>query len=214
MTASTRARIVVACLGTALAVTLVVLATRARSVEEPAPRDRIASPTKASTPGLGVHFALTDDEVAELESRGNDEARREYVEEEIEKQFLETRRDDSVQTDKAWDAIHRCLTDGMLAGSASSPMEIVVLGGRSLYSGDDYIMTLKPANEVRAVVQHLARVTKASLRASYDRIDPASYSAEIGDDDFEYTWENFVDLRTFWERAAVEGRSILFTADR
>src|SRR5688572_14930894 len=112
MTASTRARIVGACLGTALAATSVVVATRTLSVEDPAPRVPIATPATSSTPGLGVHFALTDDEVRELESRGNDGARLEYVNEEIEKQFFESRRDDLVQTDKAWVAIHRCLADG------------------------------------------------------------------------------------------------------
>ena len=162
----------------------------------------------------GVHFALTDKEVRELESRDYDEARLEYVQEEIEEQFFENRQDDFAETDKAWDAIHRCLTDGTLGGASTSPLEIVVLGGEQFYSGDDYIMTLKRADDVRAVVPHLARITEASLRASYDKLDPGEYDGEIGDDDFGYTWENFVTLRRFWERAADKGRSILFTVDQ
>jgi hypothetical protein len=39
----------------------------------------------------GVHFALTDVEVRELESRDADEARLEHVQEEIEEQFFESR---------------------------------------------------------------------------------------------------------------------------
>jgi len=162
----------------------------------------------------GVHFALTDAEVWKLESRDGDTARLEYVQEEIEEQFFDSREDDLVETDKAWDAIHRCLTDGTLVSANASPLGIVVLGGRSLYSGDDYIMTLKRADEVRDVIPHLARVTKASLRASYDDIDADEYAGEIGDDDFEYTWENFVQLRDFWGRAAANGLSILFTVDQ
>ena len=115
----------------------------------------------------GVHFALTDVEVRELESRDADEARLEHVQEEIEEQFFESRQGDLAETDKAWDAIHRCLTDGTLGGASTSPLEIVVLGGESLYSGDDYVMTLKRADEVRAVVPHLART-------SGDRSNPAS----------------------------------------
>jgi hypothetical protein len=54
----------------------------------------------------GVHFALTDAEVRELESRHDDESRLEYVQEEIEARFFESRQDDLAATDKAWDAIH------------------------------------------------------------------------------------------------------------
>src|SRR5437667_3411323 len=115
----------------------------------------------------GVHFALTEADVRELESRENDEARLEYVQEELEEVFFETREDDVAETDKAWDAIHRCLTDGSLSTSSGRPLELVVLGGRSLYSGDDYIMTLKRPEDVRAVLSHLTGVTKVSLRASY-----------------------------------------------
>ena len=89
----------------------------------------------------GVHFALTDVEVRALESREGDRAGLEYVQEEIEEKFFKNRRDDLVETDKAWDAIHRCLTDGTLSNASASPLELVVLGGRSLCSGDDYIMT-------------------------------------------------------------------------
>lgn len=162
----------------------------------------------------GVHFALTVAEVRELESRADDEARLEYVQEVIEEEFFESRQEDVAETDKAWDAIHRCLTDGTLAGTSRSPLEIVVLGGKSLYSGDDYIMTLKRADEVRAAVPQLARISEAGLRASYDKLDADKYDGPIGDDDFGYTWENFVALREFWERAAANGRSVLFTVDQ
>lgn len=162
----------------------------------------------------GVHFALTDGEVRELESQGDDEGRLEYVQNEIEEEFFESRQDDLAETDKAWDAIHRCLTDGTLGCASGSLLEIVVLGGKSLYSGDDYIMTLKQAGEVRAVGPHLARITELEFRAYYDKIDPEEYDGEIGDDDFGYTWQNFVALREFWDRAADKGRSVLFTVDQ
>jgi hypothetical protein len=162
----------------------------------------------------GVHFSLTKGEVEALEALDDDDARLEYVQEEIEEEFFERRTEDLAETDKAWDAIHRCLTDGTLASATGSPLELVILGGRSLYEGDDYIMTLKGPDQVRAVSPDLAAVTKASLRASYDRLDPEDYAGELGDDDFEYTWENFVSLREIWQRAAETGRSILFTVDQ
>jgi hypothetical protein len=177
-------------------------------------RSIVVSQTGSNMAARGVHFALTDAEVRHLKSRDDDEARLEYVQEEIEEQFFESRQDDLAETDKAWDAIHRCLTDGTLEGASTSPLEIVVLGGEQLYSGDDYIMRLKRVDEVRAVVPHLARITEESLRSSYNKIDADEYEGEIGDNDFRYTWENFVALRAFWERAAEKGRSILFTVDQ
>jgi hypothetical protein len=62
----------------------------------------------------GVHFALTDNDVRQLLSRKSNEDRLEHVQLEIEETFFESREADLVETDKAWDAIHRCLTDGTL----------------------------------------------------------------------------------------------------
>src|SRR5689334_9658536 len=98
----------------------------------------------------GVHFSLSPDEVRKLESLKSDKDRLEYVQEEIEEEFFDSREDDLVETDKAWDAIHRCLTDGTLSVVAGRPLDLVVLGGRALYAGDDYIMTLKTPAEVKA----------------------------------------------------------------
>jgi hypothetical protein len=163
---------------------------------------------------LGVHFSLTDAEVGELQSRTSDGDRLEYVQEVLEEDLSASRDQDAVPTDKAWDAIHRSLTDGTLRGGTGQVLEVVILGGRSLYSGDDYIMVLKDPDAVRVAVPLLAAITKPSFRAAYDRIDARDYGGELGDDDFEYTWEHFLGLRDFWERAANMGRSVLFTADQ
>jgi hypothetical protein len=162
----------------------------------------------------GVHFALSDAEVQELTSRQGDEDRLEYVQENIEKNFFESRQDDLLETDKAWDAIHRCLTDGTLRGRTGQPLEIVILGGRRLYAGGDYIMTLKNPQEVRATAPLMAAITKTGFRAAYDRIDGRDYGGELGNDDFEYTWDYFLRLRDFWQRTAESGCSVLFTVDQ
>jgi hypothetical protein len=36
----------------------------------------------------------------------------------------------------------------------------------------------------------------------------------VGDEDFAYTWEWFQDVRRLYQRAAAEGRHVLFTADQ
>jgi Domain of unknown function (DUF1877) len=58
----------------------------------------------------GVHFALTDDQAqAVLAAKNDDELMSviEMIEEEWNDKYL-------AECDKAWDAIHRCLTDGNL----------------------------------------------------------------------------------------------------
>jgi Domain of unknown function (DUF1877) len=62
--------------------------------------------------GRGVHFALTAEEEARLvdEPDGDDDHLIDVLGE-IEERWD---RDWLVETDKAWDAIHRCLTDGTL----------------------------------------------------------------------------------------------------
>lgn len=163
----------------------------------------------------GVHFALTDSEVAALLDCSGDEARLEHLREEIEEVFFDSRPDALVETDKAWDAIHRLLGDGTLdVPAASYPGTHVVLGGEQLHEGGEYVMSLKSPADVRAAAPLLEGLTKELLRERYDRLDPDDYEGEMGEDDFEYTWDNFADLRAFWLRAASAGLHVLFTVDQ
>ncbi|GAA1603223.1 hypothetical protein GCM10009804_69570 [Kribbella hippodromi] len=158
---------------------------------------------------LGVHFAITDDDCGQLlEMEGDDEAISEYVHEVIEE------RDDeyNVATDKAWDAIHRSLTDGRLAfDNGSGPLNLAVLGGKLLSSGEDEVVVLVDKDQVPAVAAALRSVTQESLRTGYEQIDAADY-AEFGDEDFAYTWDNFTALTDFWHQAATTKRHVIFTA--
>jgi hypothetical protein len=65
---------------------------------------------------LGVHFALVEKDARRMQrARGNDALQEvlEEIEERWDRRWLQ-------ETDKAWDAIHRCLTDGYLR-SGSTP---------------------------------------------------------------------------------------------
>jgi hypothetical protein len=68
------------------------------------------------------------------------------------------------EIDKAWDAIHRALTDGTLEPGAF-PLGRAILGGRQLHRGDDYIVALVTKLEVPAVAGALATTPRpARLR--------------------------------------------------
>ncbi|HEX6682626.1 MAG TPA: DUF1877 family protein [Candidatus Limnocylindrales bacterium] len=52
------------------------------------------------------------------------------------------------------------------------------------------------------------------LRAGYDAIDREDYDGPFGDDDFDYTWTNFADLVAFFQKAARDGKHVIFTVDQ
>jgi hypothetical protein len=161
--------------------------------------------------GLGVLFALTaDDSSALLALAGDDDAVTGYVAADIEERLTG---DDHADLDKAWDAIHRCLTDGELDfTSGTFPLNRCILGGRSLTSDEaEEIALLTGADEVPAVSEALDAVTEEWFRAAYGSLDPADY-LEHSPEDLTYAWEGFESARRLWRYAATTGRSVLFSA--
>jgi hypothetical protein len=119
------------------------------------------------------------------------------------------------ESDKAWDAIHRCLTDGsLLYESGEYPLNHVVCGGRQLHDGDDYTVSLVAPDQVRDVAAALAPVTKEWLRERYfSLLSPDDYAGSIDDEDFDYTWDWFTRIRDLYRKAVREGRAVVFTVD-
>lgn len=163
---------------------------------------------------LGVHFALTEPEILHLKSL-DDSDRRDYIVEEIEEDYLENEPEFSVETGKAWDAMHRLLSGANLSyQDGAYPLRLTVIGGEPLYFEDDYIMSLKTPDEVREIATALTGMTESAARAAYDAIDAEDYDGDLSDEDFGYTWENLVDVIAFYQRASEAGRYVLFTADQ
>jgi hypothetical protein len=164
---------------------------------------------------LGVHFSLSADEVQCLRAIQDESERVDYVHEVIEEEFFTNQRERMAESDKAWDAMHRVLSDGELTWDGGDyPLNHVVLGGELLYTGSDFIMVLKTPDQVRDVAAALPSVTESEFRRRYFAIKPESYGCPIDEDDFGYTWDWFQNVREFWQRAASQGRFVLFTADQ
>ena len=164
---------------------------------------------------LGVHFALTAEDVAALRARDDERERLSFLQEELEERYMADPKTYAAESDKSWDAMHRALSDGKLSWDGGSfPLNHVVLGGELLYTDDDYIMSLKTPEQVQAVAAALEALTETDFRARYDRIDVGSYDGEVGDEDFEYTWSWLQGVRELFTRAAAEKRYVLFTADQ
>jgi hypothetical protein len=161
---------------------------------------------------LGVHFALTEGQVRQLLEAASDEERSLIIHE-IEEEGLE--KPDAQETGIAWDAIHRCLSDGTLEpGGGSYPLNKAVLGGQDLYEGDEYIITLVMPDEVKDVAAALAPLDRNWLRARYSALASTDYEGFLSDDDFMGTWDWFEPLKEFYQRAAASGRAVIFTVSQ
>lgn len=158
---------------------------------------------------LGVHFALHAADEARLLAADSDEDVIAIVEEIEEAGVTE-----HCDTDKAWDAIHRALTDGRLEyTNGTFPLNLVILGGRQLIDEMEYTVSYVSTEEVAAVAEALDIIEEEWFRARYYTLDPADYGMQLSEDDFEYTWESVQDLREFFGDAAKAGRAVIFTVD-
>ncbi len=164
---------------------------------------------------LGVHFAIDCATVDALRSQPTDEARLDYLQEEIESSYFTDQKDWLAETDKAWDAIHRTLTDGTMGwNNGEFPLSHVIMGGESFYESDDYIMVLKTPWEVKRIAEALRGIAESVFHERYFRINPEDYYFMLSQDDYEYTWNWFQTLREFYYRAADADRFVLFTASQ
>jgi hypothetical protein len=162
----------------------------------------------------GVFFALSSSQREQLLALTSDSERLQYIQEDVEAAWDEAH---LLQTDKAWDAIHRCLTDGTLTiARSSSPLGKLIVGGTQLYSDtQSYIANLIEHGELSEISAALKTVTKEWMKGRYDQLQNTDYPQEFASEqDWEYTWEWFSGIPEFIARADVEGRTVLFTADQ
>ncbi len=160
----------------------------------------------------GVHFGITENDLSQLRSAVSDEAVMEVIaaiEERWEKEdgFV-------CETDKAWDAIHRCLTDGSLdVDGGAEPLRLCILGGEQLYEGDDYIVSLVTHDKLRSLADALSSVTPQFISERYAQL-PDDYAQPKSDEDCQYTWDWFSDLPAFFDRVEKAGRHVVFSVDQ
>ncbi|MFM2313602.1 MAG: hypothetical protein RLZZ04_2878 [Cyanobacteriota bacterium] len=157
----------------------------------------------------GVHFALTNSQTQAVLTAKNDVelmSAIEIIEEEWDDEYL-------AESDKAWDAIHRCLTDGsLLYENGEYPLNHCICGGQQLYSGEDYTICYASAAQVKDVAVALNQITESWMREQYFSIPLHEYG-ELSEDDFQYTWEWFQAVRQLYRKASVKDRVVIFTVD-
>jgi Domain of unknown function (DUF1877) len=164
---------------------------------------------------LGVHFALSADEAARLKSFATDAERLEFLTEELEENYFGEHDDLLAQSDKAWDGIHRTLTDGRFAyDNGEYPLNHVIMGGEILYGNSDYIMVLKTPQHVVDIARAIQSITEEDFKSRYRKIDQRECDWPLSKDDCNYSWDWFQGVRDLFQRAAKENRFVLFTASQ
>lgn len=161
---------------------------------------------------LGVHFALSERDLETLAAFDAPEERQEFLEEHVEERYLGSGDHWAYQSDKAWDAIDRCLAPRSAPRAQAGALSLAVLGGSELELDDEYVARLVEIPQVIEVERALKEVTRATLRARYDQLAGTDYAGTVGDADFDYTWKHFEGMRRFFARAATARRAVLFTA--
>jgi hypothetical protein len=161
----------------------------------------------------GVHFALSDiDERRLLDCSEQD--RVQLISEDIEERHFASATEWLCQTDKAWDAIHRAFNNGNLDCDYKSPLHGVILGGKALYFGDNYIISYKNNEQVKEIAPALAEMDECSFKVLYFAIDEKKYGFPLTQEDYEYSWNWLSGLKEFYNRAAKFERPVIFTTDQ
>lgn len=162
---------------------------------------------------LGVLFSLSQKEVDKLRAQPDDAARIQFIAE-LDEYYYEKDPERMAAIDESWEAMHRALTDGKIAlDNGRFPMSHIVVGGEQLYTGDEYIISLKTPEQVKEIAASVKNFNYGGFRQRYLAIPPEEYPAYSENDSF-YTWDFFQEMKPFWAQAAKEGRYVLFTVDR
>jgi hypothetical protein len=162
----------------------------------------------------GIHFSLDEPTALAVLSIEDEQERLQYILQRIEEDYFSHHPEWLAETDKAWDWIHRVLTDGDLNwNNGTYPLNHVVMGGERLYSKSDWIISLKTPKQVADAAVELRKLTESSFREKFFLLDEFEIEHSY-DEDCKYSWVWFQSLREFWLRAAAEGRFVLFSVSQ
>jgi len=158
---------------------------------------------------VGVHYAITAEQRDGLLAQADDAKKMEFFGAEIEEKWEE---EHGQISDTAWETIHCCLTDSDKPDpkAGEPPLNLAVLGGQQVLKSEKaYIIRLIEADQVKEVAAALKGLDKGWMEDMFRK-----HSPNDGQDVIDITWEWFEKMRAFFERAAKNGRPVLFTADQ
>ncbi len=162
--------------------------------------------------GRGCHIALGREHAKRLFGIKEDQEILKFLEElKASKEMKKSGR--LLDSGTAWDALHRCLTEGELDPAAGDfPLNHAVLGGKQLHKGPEYTAVLIRPDMTRFIADALAEVDEADFRKKFFALNRDSYKQPIGEKEFTQVWIVLQDLQVFFEAAADNLEAVVFTA--
>jgi hypothetical protein len=113
---------------------------------------------------------------------------------------------------RTWDAIHRCLTEGTLDPEAGEfPLNHVILGGKKLHNGDDYIAVVVRPDMVTFIAEGLREVKEPDFRKAFFALGEKGYDQAINEKEYSFIWHMVQEIRAFFEYCDEERFAVLFT---
>lgn len=164
--------------------------------------------------GPGFHLVLRREDAKQLFAQRDPAAIRDYVRKLT--QSTDYRKQGRLlELGVAWDTLHRCVTDGTLDPSGGEPpLNQAFLGGRLLYQGDDYIVSLVRPDMTPYVAEALVDVKFDQLKDRYWKLDPNDYGRALDAKDLDKAWIAFQQVRDLFDAAARELSAMVFAAER
>ena len=181
--------------------------------------------------GRGLHIALTDAELAQLEALDIDEIP-DFVANEVEEAKIGT--SDACETDKSWAYIHSALNgtdpDGelklaspktgvlsRLLGPKPLPdvgaAKYAIIGTRQLVDSDEYFVGLVPASQLELVSTCLGLIPESHFRDRVKTVHGQFRAAGTAEDACEYALGWLPGLIEFFEAATKAKKNVIFTVD-
>ncbi len=162
--------------------------------------------------GRGYHIALGREHAKRLFGLKEDQAILQFLEE-LKADSAMKKSGRVLETGTAWDAIHRCLTEGELDPAGGDfPLSHAVLGGKPLHQGDDYAAVLVRPDMTRFIADALDEIEEDDVREKFFALNPQSYRQPIGEKEFTEVWLALQNLTLFYKAATENLEAVVFTA--
>ena len=162
--------------------------------------------------GRGFHIALSREHAKRLFAIKDDASLLQFLEEL--KNLPEMKKSGRIlDSGTAWDAIHRCLTEGELDAAAGEfPLNHAVLGGKQLHRGAESTAVLIRPDMTQFIADALEGLEQDEVRKKFFSLSPQSYREPIDEKHFMQIWIKLQDLKVFFQAAAESLEAVVFTA--
>ena len=162
--------------------------------------------------GRGFHIALSREHAKRLFAIKDDASLLQFLEEL--KNLPEMKKSGRIlDSGSAWDAIHRCLTEGELDPAAGEfPLNHAVLGGKQLHRGAESTAVLIRPDMTRFITDALEELDQDEIRKKFFALNPQSYQGPIDEKHFMQIWIKLQDLKVFFQAATENLEAVVFTA--